>query len=657
MDPNRPSVPITAIGDIASVSCERCRRRKIKCDRQQPCSGCTKAGTQCVISGSGEKQRPVPKSYVQALERHVASLELFIQQLAKADSDRREQMLSGYTKKQDNQVDATSPASPGPDATDVVLAKARAGQLKKGRSGSASLQYFGSTGLFHAYPGTIEPLPPPQISSCDEVMGASSLGEPTGLPALSTLEFHFSPHDGTCQGLMSTFFKEQYPYHMCVYREFFLRDYDCGAGRYYSDVLLYAICAIGALATGESSMPSVSQSFYTQAENLVYASLDKPDLTLLQALILLSYYAIGHGKPSKGWLFLGIALRITHEMGLHLDPNNWSSDEPSDSQIDREILRRVYWAAFNSDKQISMYFGRPPALYPHESDVRNTIRIPYPDAWQGLLDTYIAKDISATAYEDGIALSGSFIYRVELYKVVHTMITDLFENRRHNADRAVLAATAQQIHVQLNKWLATLPSKLYWNQWSNGKVQPFVLHLHMVFHTAMIILHRPPRHLYDRPGISQSEDVEICYESLQAILRLLRSYSRYYKYSALPLDFVHTLSVAAGTVLMRRSLEDIPPDDSSIVKSMEIILDAMDGIKHTWPCIVEVKDSVVKAMELPGAEYNITAQDPLLDFGFLADFGSGNSAGLGDLDLQISDAELGILLTDDFLMDPPSDQP
>jgi hypothetical protein len=299
-----------------------------------------------------------------------------------------------------------------------------------------------------------------------------------------------------------------------------------------------------------------------------------------------------------------------------------------------------------------MYFGRPPALYPHESDVRNTIRIPYPDAWQGLLDTYIAKDISATAYEDGIALSGSFIYRVELYKVVHTMITDLFENRRHNADRAVLAATAQQIHVQLNKWLATLPSKLYWNQWSNGKVQPFVLHLHMVFHTAMIILHRPPRHLYDRPGISQSEDVEICYESLQAILRLLRSYSRYYKYSALPLDFVHTLSVAAGTVLMRRSLEDIPPDDSSIVKSMEIILDAMDGIKHTWPCIVEVKDSVVKAMELPGAEYNITAQDPLLDFGFLADFGSGNSAGLGDLDLQISDAELGILLTDDFLMDP-----
>lgn len=174
----------------------------------------------------------------------------------------------------------------------------------------------------------------------------------------------------------------------------------------------------------------------------------------------------------------------------------------------------------------------------------------------------------------------------------------------------------------------------------------------MVFHTAMIILHRPPRHLYSRPGISKSDDVDICYESLHAIIRLLRSYSRYYKYSALPLDFVHTLSVAAGTVLMRISLEDLPPDDSSIVKSMETILDAMDKIKHTWPCIVEVKSRVVQAMSISGAEEHRSTQDPLLDFGFLADFGSANATGLDDINMHIPDAELGILLTDDFLMDP-----
>lgn len=44
---------------------------------------------------------------------------------------------------------------------------------------------------------------------------------------------------------------------------------------------------------------------------------------------------------------------------------------------------------------------------------------------------------------------------------------------------------------------------------------------------------------------------------------------------------------------------------------MEIIPDAMEGIKYTWPCIVEVKDSVVQAMEIPGTEDESTAQNPL----------------------------------------------
>lgn len=70
-----------------------------------------------------------------------------------------------------------------------------------------------------------------------------------------------------------------------------------------------------------------------------------------------------------------MAFRLTHEMGLHLDPNNWGdADQPS---LDIEILRRVYWAAFFVDKQLSLYFGRLPALYPQESDIRNTIWIPY----------------------------------------------------------------------------------------------------------------------------------------------------------------------------------------------------------------------------------------------------------------------------------------
>lgn len=171
----------------------------------------------------------------------------------------------------------------------------------------------------------------------------------------------------------------------------------------------------------------------------------------------------------------------------------------------------------------------------------------------------------------------------------------------------------------------------------------------MLFHTAMIILHRPPRHLFSKPGIADSEDVEICYESLQAMLRLMKTYSRYYKYSALPLDFVHTLSVTAGTILMKRYLENASKEDAGISRSMDVVLDAMDNIQHTWPCIVDIRESVTQSMESqPTDQQERQGRDPVLDFGFLGDFGAGTELdfGVNGSDFQISDADFGLLLND-----------
>jgi hypothetical protein len=289
---------------------------------------------------------------------------------------------------------------------------------------------------------------------------------------LKSASFQYEPHHETSQKLMSTFFLEIYPYNMVVYREYFLRDYDVGSGKYYSDVLLYSICALSALQYDD--MLSLSDVFSNQAQTLLYSTLDSPDLTTLQALILLGYREIAVGRASKGWLFCGMAFRLAHEMGLHLDPTNW--EESGESSGEREILRRVYWAAFMADKQLSLYFGRPPALYPGESDVRNTIRLRYPPGWQGLLETYICK-VSANEWDNGVALVGSFIYRAELSKIIHVIITDLFENRRGGADPTIIATKTRRIHVQLTKWLSNLPSFLHWNQWTVGQVPQVVLHL------------------------------------------------------------------------------------------------------------------------------------------------------------------------------------
>ncbi len=70
-----------------------------------------------------------------------------------------------------------------------------------------------------------------------------------------------------------------------------------------------------------------------------------------------------------------------------------------------------------------------------------------------------------------------FIQQAELCKILHRMITEVFENRNVNADETVLATSVKEIQVALMKWITQLPAKLHWNQWSVGSIPSLVLYL------------------------------------------------------------------------------------------------------------------------------------------------------------------------------------
>lgn len=586
------------------------------------------------------------------MEGQVTALEALIRRLAQADSLGREEILAQLPLTSNTTVKPATVEGTDESPSDptVVAARLRAGQLRR-QHPTQGTQFFGGTSVFQIHlageassasvaPGLVDPTGNFTEIVADPATGEESHHDFDDLTPRSG-SFQYAPHDEVSQRLMAAFFREQYQFIMVVYREYFLRDYDIGSGKYYSDLLLYAICALGARQHDDTAY--LSEIFSGQAQALLYATLDKPDLTTLQALVLLGYHEIALGRSSKGWLFCGMAVRLAHEMGLHLDPNNWDGEDGFSR--DREILRRVYWAVFIADKQLSLFFGRPPALYPGESDVRNTIRLQYPSDWQGLLEQYVGTTLPASEFEDGVALVGSFIYRAELCKVVHTMITDLFENRRNAADPAIVATKSRQVHVSLTKWLASLPGTLHWNQWTVGKVQPSVLHLHMVFHTVMIILHRPPTNMFNTPGVAESEDVEICYESLQAILRLMRSFSRFYRYRSLPLDFVYTLATAAGVVMMKRSLQKSSWTDPDIERSLSLILEAMNEIQTTWPCVKEVRNVL---LQVQNTQPNMAPEDvmsaPDLMTGLHLD-----PTTFGDFMTGISADDINTLITDEYL--------
>jgi hypothetical protein len=168
-----------------------------------------------------------------------------------------------------------------------------------------------------------------------------------------------------------------------------------------------------------------------------------------------------------------------------------------------------------------------------------------------------------------------------------------------------------------------------------------------MYHTAMIILHRPPRQLFKDPKTSSSKDVKICYESLDSIIKLLRIYSRHYQYSPLPLTFVHILASTASVILMNRYLNNLPWDDVSISRPLEHVLEAVDGISATWPAAKQVRGVITAAIERSNQDSN--RNDSPESFDFMAGLEDNVNFNI-NLDVGFEDdPDLGLFDPEEFL--------
>ena len=78
-------------------SCVTCRRRKVRCDKKNPCNNCTKAGIDCIFPGPGRAPRTARKPPDTELLSRLRRLEGVVQSLgAQVDEDGGISKASGY---------------------------------------------------------------------------------------------------------------------------------------------------------------------------------------------------------------------------------------------------------------------------------------------------------------------------------------------------------------------------------------------------------------------------------------------------------------------------------------------------------------------------------------------------------------------------------
>jgi hypothetical protein len=162
--------------------------------------------------------------------------------------------------------------------------------------------------------------------------------------------------------LMTMYFTWHYPYFTALSRNLFYRDFLLGKPpqgsrrktAYCTTLLVNAMLALGCHFTShpggraEPDDPTTAgDDFFREAKRLILENdeHEKPRLTTVQALALMSVREAGCGREAKGWVYSGMSFRMACDLGLNLDPGGPNLDE---QEVDAR--RITFWGCFLVDK-------------------------------------------------------------------------------------------------------------------------------------------------------------------------------------------------------------------------------------------------------------------------------------------------------------------
>ncbi|CCF56579.1 hypothetical protein KAFR_0B02820 [Kazachstania africana CBS 2517] len=527
------------------LACITCRQRRRKCDMQEPCSICIKFGTRCVFTGEDLRKSRHSASYVKTLENRIALLESSFRRLKESTNEEEKMNIINSVPLDDISVPANNET--GGNGTYIKDQNYIDNTISFPSSTKSDLNKTKSSETFptknSVLPITKPDLPLRATSPLNRNMnhaklspiGGSSIYPSNSLSitkkkiTLGQQQLQLTLKNLSRSPLilrsLSLFFKWLYPAHyMFIHRETFLSAFfgDAATKAYYcSEELVFAIAALGCkAATKTEELYGQAENYYQRAKEIVLKKIfqleDKSlaeatsssKLALIQTLLCLAFYDIGEGENPMAWYLSGLAFRIAHEIGLHLNPEAWNHVyEDELSKIDFEVRSRIYWGCYIADHLISVLFGRSTSLRVSNSTVPETDELP--DIETGIED-YI--------YNPGVPLSmASPLKKL----IVLSRITEIFANKIFIQSETVLQRTEylSKFNFEANNWRKDLSPDLKWEKEQLKELDSFnPTTTYVWFHYYIVLIS------YNKPFIDDFDEskhlINDCIEELHYLLVL-----------------------------------------------------------------------------------------------------------------------------------------
>ncbi|TPX71219.1 hypothetical protein SpCBS45565_g01252 [Spizellomyces sp. 'palustris'] len=269
--------------------------------------------------------------------------------------------------------------------------------------------------------------------------------------------------------LVSLYFTHVHPYFPMIDRIAFTRQLKEKQTEHFS-LLLNSMCALVTQQTrclaawGISSPSELHRAFFERARALLGKQFDWPHINNVQALLLLTLVGAGTNTNAASYQYIGIAHRHAVELGMHR--NLEKLNHPGLDNGMKEQMRATWFCMYILDRYTGVHQGRPFAINDDDWDT------PLP-------------------CQDETSDVARMVRHVSLCSILGQIAN--YVNRpsgRRRRSRSSREQLVRDVDGELAQWHSLLPDDLRRDPTRDVGSWSFHHHLHVMYHTAVILLHR-----------------------------------------------------------------------------------------------------------------------------------------------------------------------
>ncbi|KAL7274842.1 hypothetical protein RUND412_002240 [Rhizina undulata] len=397
---NPSSASFRSVKRRASKACQCCRARKVRCnvvEHGAPCTNCRLDEVECIITESKRRK----KFWGSKIDSSNAGGE-------NTDSNKVPTAVSSSTFPEarprlpsfssNEKILAASPSAMSMDGNCedkdsgshvphlIYQAQTmRAGAYSErdrrasfasshGSSSVPSLTNSAQSSTASSFPHRVPSSNPPNFRLPGFIKPTPARISPEDLEYLWKKGALSLPNEPLRSELLKSHFDFAHPYMPLLDKKQFMeivRTEDGSKGK-ISLLLFQAVMFIGSAfvdmeslrAAGFTSRKAARKAFFTKTRLLYDFDHEQDRISLIQALLLMTYWYETPDDQKDTWHWMGVAISLSHTIGLHRNPENSNMD------IKRQKLwKRIWWSCYMRDRLVALGMRRPTRIKEEDCDV------------------------------------------------------------------------------------------------------------------------------------------------------------------------------------------------------------------------------------------------------------------------------------------------